>query len=354
MGGLGMTGKVRFGIIGTGVIAALHAEAIRALENAELVAVYDKVAERCCAFAEKYHIQAVNDFDAFLSDKTIDAVTIATPTGLHAEVAIPAARAGKHVLCEKPLDVTLEKADAIIQECKKHGVVLSAVFQSRFAKNIQLLKKTVDEGRFGKIVLVSAQVKLFRSQEYYDSAAWRGTWALDGGGALMNQSIHTIDLLLYINGDPDEVFAYTGTLTHERIEVEDNACAVVKYKNGSMGVIEVSTSCAPGFPRRIEVSGSKGSVVMEDDQIVRWQFVDEQPEDAAIRSNGTISEGMKGGYGDPMDGVSHEGHRRQLADMVEAILMHKDPLLPGCEGRRAVQLICGIYESARTGKPVKF
>ena len=349
-----MAGKVRFGIIGTGAIAVLHAEAIMALENAELVAVYDKVTERCRAFAEKYHVRAVDDFDAFLSDKTIDAVTIATPTGFHGEVAIPAARAGKHVLCEKPLDVTLEKADAIIQECEKHGVVLSAVFQSRFAKNIQLLKKTVDEGRFGKIVLVSTQVKWFRSQEYYDSATWRGTWALDGGGALMNQSIHTIDLLLYINGDPDEVFAYTGTLTHDRIEVEDNACAVVKYKNGSLGVVEASTSCAPGFPRRIEISGSNGTAVVEDDLIVRWQFVDVQPEDEEIRLKGAVSEGMKGGSGDPMSGVSHEGHRRQLADMVDAILAHKDPLLSGREGRRAVQLICGIYESARTGKPVKF
>ena len=349
-----MADKVRFGIIGTGAIAALHAQAIMSMENAELVAVYDKVTDRCRAFAEKYHVLAVDDFDTFLSDANIDAVTVATPTGIHGDVAIPAARAGKHILCEKPLDVTLEKADAIINECEKHGVVLSAVFQSRFAKTIQLLKKTIDEGRFGKVVLASTQVKWFRSQDYYDSAGWRGTWALDGGGALMNQSIHTIDLLLYLNGDPSEVFGYAGTLTHERIEVEDNACAVVKYKNGAMGVIEVSTSCAPGFPRRIEISGSNGSVTVEDDRIIRWQFVDERPEDAEIRQNGSITEGLNGGAGDPMAGVSYEGHRRQIADMVDAILKQKDPSLPGREGRRAIQLICGIYESARTGKPVKF
>ena len=203
------------------------------------------------------------------------------------------------------------------------------------------------------MVLANTQIHWFRSQEYYDSATWRGTWALDGGGALMNQSIHNIDLLLYLNGDPAEVFAYTDTLTHTGIEVEDNAVAVVKFKNGSLGTIEASTSCAPGFPRRLELSGSKGTVMLEDDCIKNWTFVEELPEDEAIRQAGLIGENMKGGSGDPM-AINCEGHRRQIEDLAQAIISGKEAKLSGREGRRAVQLICGIYESAKTGKPVKF
>jgi predicted dehydrogenase len=345
--------KVKFGIIGTGAIATMHAEALKATANAELVAVFDKVTERAESFAEKYSVRSADNFESFLADPEIEAVTIATPTGIHGTVALPAAKAGKHILCEKPLDVTLEKSDAIIDACEENEVILSAVFQSRFGTAVGLIKKAIDAGRFGRMVLASTQIHWFRSQEYYDSAGWRGTWALDGGGALMNQSIHTIDLLLYLNGDPAEVYAYADTLTHSGIEVEDNAAAVVKFKNGALGTIEASTSCAPGFPRRIELSGSKGSVIMEDDKIVRWQFTEELPEDENIRANFLNGEGMHGGAGDPM-AISWEGHRRQLEDLATAIIAKREPSLPGREGRRAVELICGIYKSAETGQVVKF
>ncbi len=348
-----MSRKIKFGIIGTGAIAKMHAAALQNLDNAELVAVHDKVESRAKEFADQYGVRYICSFDEFLADPEIEAVTVATPTGVHGDVAIPAARAGKHILCEKPLDVTLEKADAIIHACEENNVRLSAVFQSRFARSIQAIKKAYDAGRFGKVTLASTQVKWFRSQEYYDSAGWRGTWQLDGGGALMNQSIHTIDLLLYINGDAREVFAYSGILSHERIEVEDNLCAVVKYNNGSMGTIEVSTSCAPGFPRRVEISGTGGSVVMEGDIITRWKFVDETPEDEIIRKELGESEGMQGGAGDPM-AISHFGHSRQIHDLAEAIIKGEEPVLSGREGRRAVKFICGIYESCRIGVPYKF
>ena len=305
-------------------------------------------------FAEKFKVRAVTDFESFLADKEVEAVTIATPTGIHGKVAIPAALAGKHILCEKPLDVTVSKVDELIDACDKSGVLLMSVFQSRFVKNVALIKKAIQDGRFGKIVLASSQCKWFRTQEYYDSATWRGTWALDGGGALMNQSIHTIDLLLYLNGDVDEITAATATITHTGIEVEDNAVAILKFKNGSMGTIEASTSCAPGFPRRVEISGSMGSVVMEDNKIIRWQFVNEEPGDEEIRKNGGIDEHISGGgFGDPM-AISSNGHRVQIEDLADAILQKKSEVeLSGREGRRAVELICGIYESARTGKPVK-
>ena len=348
-----MKQKIKFGIIGTGAIATMHAKALEASENAELVAVFDKVTERATKFANEYNVRAINDFDTFLSDTEIEAVTIATPTGVHGLVALPAARSGKHILCEKPLDVTLEKTDTIINACEDNNVILSAVFQSRFGRAVQNAKKAVDAGRLGKMVLANTQIHWFRSQEYYDSATWRGTWALDGGGALMNQSIHNIDLLLYLNGDPAEVFAYTDTMTHTGIEVEDTAVAVIKFKNGSLGTIEASTSCAPGFPRRLELAGSKGTITLEDDRITNWTFVEELPEDEIIRQEGLSGENMKGGSSDPMD-IDHEGHKRQIQDLAQAIISGKETKLSGREGRRAVQLICGIYESAQTGKPVKF
>lgn len=345
--------KIKFGIVGTGAIAKMHAEALKGMDNAELVAVYDKVGERAQSFAASYGVKAISSFEDFLNDSDIEAVTIATPTGIHAEVAIPVAQAGKHILCEKPLDVTLEKADAIIHACNENKVFLSSVFQSRFARSVQAIKRAYDAGRFGKIVLASTQVKWYRSQEYYDSAGWRGTWALDGGGALMNQSIHTIDLLLYINGDPCETFAYYGILSHKDIEVEDNLCAVVKYQNGSMGTIEVSTSCAPGFPRRVEISGTNGTAVMEGDKIVCWDFVDSNEDDTIIMAECGVSEGLQGGAGDPM-AIGHTGHRQQLSDLADAIINDREPFLSGVEGRRAVKFICGIYESCRTGQPHKF
>jgi predicted dehydrogenase len=348
-----MENKVKFGIIGTGAIATMHAKALEASTNAELVAVFDKVTERATEFAKKYNVRAIDNFDAFLADTEIEAVTVATPTGIHGIVALPAAKAGKHILCEKPLDVTLKKTDAIINTCEDNNVILGAVFQSRFGSAVQEIKKAVDSGRFGKMVLANTQIHWFRTQEYYDSATWRGTWALDGGGALMNQSIHNIDLLLYLNGDPSEVFAYTGTLTHTGIEVEDNAVAVVKFNNGSLGTIEASTSCAPGFPRRLELCGSKGSVMLEDDCVKNWKFVEETVEDDIIRKKYAEGENMKGGSGDPM-AIDCEGHKRQIQDLAEAILSGKEAKLSGREGRRAVQLICGIYESVKTGMPVKF
>ena len=350
-----MERKVKFGIIGTGAIATMHADALKNSRNAELVAVFDQVTERAQQFAEKFGVRAAADFESFLADPEVEAVTIATPTGIHGKVAVPAALAGKHVLCEKPLDVTTAKAEEIIDACDKTGVLLMSVFQSRFGENVALIKQAIEAGRFGKIVLASAQCKWFRDQKYYDSATWRGTWALDGGGALMNQSIHTVDLLLYLNGDVEEVSALTGTLSHTGIEVEDNAVAIVKFKNGALGTIEGSTSCAPGFPRRVEISGTLGSVVLEDNKIIRWQFTEDAPGDEEIRRNCGVGTAVisGGGAGDPM-AISSEGHKVQIEALADAILAgQKEVELSGKEGRRAVELICSIYKSAQTGAPVK-
>ncbi|MBO4303406.1 MAG: Gfo/Idh/MocA family oxidoreductase [Lentisphaeria bacterium] len=342
--------SVGFGIIGTGMIASFHARAINALANAHLVAVYGNEPESVKKFAAEYKVKAYYSLEEFLADPDIQAVTIAVPSGYHGAVAIPAAKAGKHILCEKPLEITLEKADRIIQTCEENNVLLSPVFQARFSRPVRMVKQAMQAGRFGRMVLASAQMRWFRDTAYYTKSSWRGTWALDGGGALMNQAIHTIDLLLYINGAPDTVFAFAGTLTHS-IEVEDNLCATVKFRNGSFGTIEVSTSCAPGFPRRLEFSGDKGTVAFEEGRITRWAFTEPLPEDEEAKTNFTGS-GVHGGS-DPAQ-IDSMGHELQIGDLADAILTGRKPFLDGHEGRRAIELISGIYESARTGRPFKF
>ena len=346
-----MKRKVGFGIIGAGMIAELHARTMKNLKNVELIGIFDTNAEAARKRADQFQCRAYSNFDEFLADPAIEAVTIATPSGMHGKVAIPAAKAGKHILCEKPLEITLKKVDEVIQACDENNVLLSPVFQTRFTKPVQLVRKAMQSGRFGRMVLASAQMRWYRNPAYYSGSSWRGTWAMDGGGALMNQAIHMIDLLIYINGAPEEVFAFAGTLTHS-IEVEDNLCATVKYRNGSFGTIEVSTSCAPGFPRRLEFSGSEGTVAFEEDKITRWEFTHPAPEDKAILKELSGKADACGGRS-PMN-ISGDGHASQISDLADAILTGRKPFLDGREGRRAIELICGIYESARTGKPYYF
>ena len=344
--------KVRFGIIGAGMISNFHAEAIKAVDDAELTAVFDLDRKRAADFAAKHGVAAYDDLEGFLAKAPIDAVTIATPTGLHGAGAIPAARAGKHVLCEKPLDVTHDKAQSIIDACRDAGVILAPVFQYRFGAGAMTMKRAIEAGRFGRILFVSGRIKWWRSQEYYDSGAWRGTFALDGGGCLMNQSIHTIDLMLHFGGRPDQVFGFTATRTHTGIEVEDNACAVVRFKNGALGVIESSTSCAPGLPLRLEVSGERGTAALEGDAIVEWRFADSEEGDASIL-DGIKGKSLGDGASDAK-AISIEGHRLQIADLCRAILQSSRPGVDAAEAKIPVELICGIYESMKSGQPYFF
>ncbi|MCK5804988.1 MAG: Gfo/Idh/MocA family oxidoreductase [Lentisphaeria bacterium] len=342
-------GTVRYGIIGTGMIARMHAEAIQLVENAELTAVYDTVGERARNFALDFRADWEGDFDAFLAREDIDAVTVATPSGARADMAIPAARAGKHLLCEKPLEVTTERVDAIIEACWENNVILGCVFQSRMSRSVRHIRQALDSGRFGRLVMANVQVPWFRTQSYYDGSGWRGTWKLDGGGALMNQSIHIVDLLLHFMGEPESLCAYCDTLAHERIEVEDTAVAAVRFKNRALATVTVTTGAAPGFPRRLEICGTQGSVVMTDDRLMRWQFVDQNDADDAIFSDSVPSEGIQGGASDPA-AIGCEGHRRQIEDLTQAILEGSQPAVSGVEARRAVEFIRGIYQSAETGE----
>jgi len=342
--------KVKFGIVGTGMIARFHAEALKHCENAELFIVYDKVPALADKFASEYNCKKAHTLEELFSSG-VEALTIGTPSGFHGSVAVAAANAGKHILCEKPLETTVEKTDEILRACEKNKVRIAAVFQARFSKAVEVIKKAVDDGRFGTPVLASASVRWYRTPEYYASNSWRGTWALDGGGALMNQGIHTVDLILHFNGDVSEVTGHTANILHKKIEVEDTVAAVVKFKNNSLGIIEASTACDPGFPRRVELSGTCGSVVLEDDRIVRWKFKEPLPGDDEILRECARGEGMHGGSGDP-NAISWEGHRRQIFELADSIQKGTPLKMPGSEGRRAVALICAVYESAKNKKTV--
>lgn len=346
-----MMRSLGFGIVGTGAIAATHAEAIRRTEGAELKAVFNRGRGNGRAFAERYSVTLAYSLVDLLERADIDIVCVTTPSGAHAEVAVPAFEAGKHVLCEKPLEVTLSKVDRMIEAANRNGKILAAVFQSRLSPQAQKLKKAIAEDRFGRLSLCSAYVKWWRSNDYYNSADWRGTWALDGGGALMNQGIHYVDLLQWLVGMPDTVFAYSATCAHEGLEVEDVVCGALRFPSGAIGVLEMSTACFPGYQRRIEICGDRGSAILEDDRLVKWDFLERRPGDGeALSQDDDLNLG--GGTSNPMD-ISCDGHRLQIEDLMRAVWEHVDPEVPGREGRKAIRLIEGIYRSVQSGKPVE-
>jgi predicted dehydrogenase len=268
------------------------------------------------------------------------------------EPAVAAARAGKHVIVEKPLEITLKRCDAIIDACRNAGVVLSTIFPSRFHASSIELKRAVDEGRFGRLTVGDAYVKWYRTQAYYDSGAWRGTWQLDGGGALMNQAIHSVDLLAWLMGPVAEIRARTALVAHERIAVEDVAMATVQFASGALGVIEASTAIYPGYLKRIEIHGSAGSAVMEEEDIVKWDFAKKRARDAGIQKK--MAEKISGGGGasDPA-AIGHHGHARQFQDVANAIRKGTPPAIDGPEGRRSVEIILGVYQAAETGRAVR-
>lgn len=344
--------SIGFGIVGVGMIANFHARALKDAQGAHLVGCTSRRVEPTQAFADKHECRAFESLEAMLADPEIDAITICSPSGAHLDPALAAAAAGKHIVVEKPLEVTTERCDQIIEACDRAGVRLGAVFQSRFHESSRLMKKAVEAGRFGKITLGDAYVKWFRSQEYYDSGAWRGTWNLDGGGALMNQAIHSVDLLLWLMGPVVEISALTDTLTHERIEVEDVAVANLRFACGALGVIEATTTAYPGSLKRIEISGSHGTAILEEEDIKTWQFAEETPEDEQIRQSMSGRTETGGGAADPA-AIGHHGHTALFEEFVAAVSENRPTLLDGREGRRSVEVIRAIYESASTGQRVR-
>ena len=339
-----------FGIVGCGMIAEYHTKAINEIPGARVVAAYTRNeanGEKIAGMAEGGEVAVVDDLDRMLATPGLDVVCICTPSGAHRDPAVSAAGAGKHVVVEKPLEITLPRCDAIIEACDSAGVRLCTIFPSRFSEANIRLKEAIGTGRFGRPTLGDTYVKWWRSQDYYDTGGWKGTWKLDGGGALMNQAIHNVDLLYWLMGEVETITALTATLAHERIEVEDTAVASLRFKNGALGVIEATTSVYPGLSKRIELHGDRGSARVEQDDNPLWEFQEKVPSDNDILA-AMARGGSQGGGADPR-GISHVGHRDQLADFLAAIDEGRSPVVDGREGRKSVEIIRAIYTSAQQG-----
>lgn len=343
-----------FAIVGCGMISRFHVRALQEVPGARVAALVSRTresAEKLLADTGLPPCPIFASVEEAVKAPGVDAVVVNTPSGAHREPALVAARAGKHVVVEKPLEITGPRCQDVIDACAAAGVKLCTIFPSRFADSSLALKAAVEARRFGRLTLGETTCKWWRTQAYYDEGGWKGTQALDGGGALMNQAIHSVDLLLWMMGDATHVSGLTATLAHERIEVEDTAVAVIRFASGALGVIQATTSVHPGYPKTIAVHGDKGSAVIEQEDVLRWDFTPPTPEDAQVKARFAQKVGASGGSADPK-AISHEGHRRQLADFVDAIRDNRAPKVDGREGKKAVDLICAIYESARTGRTI--
>jgi UDP-N-acetyl-2-amino-2-deoxyglucuronate dehydrogenase len=330
-----------FGIVGAGVIAATHAEAIASLPDARVVAVTDVVSARARTIAEVSAGTVEPDLDALLARPDVDVVAVCVPSGLHADVGVVAAAAGKHLVVEKPIDVTLAAADRLIGAAREAGVALTVISQHRFDAGLIELRRLLDEGALGELVLGEASTKWYRSQAYYDSADWRGTLALDGG-SLMNQGVHYVDLLRWCMGPVTEVTALCGTSSHQ-VEVEDVALAMLRFASGSVGTIVSSTAVYPGFAQRLEISGTGGSVVVEDGAIVYRALRDEASEPGGAVATGAAR---------PAGGLDMSSHAAQIADLLAAIETGRPPSVTADSARDTLEIVCAVYQSAREGRPV--
>jgi len=331
--------------MGTGGIAAMHARAIRASDQCELVAVHSGSAERAEMAAKEFGIVGISDLASFASQHAVDAVCICTPSGRHLDGAREAAALGLHVLCEKPLEINMQRAKEMVQICSDAGVKLGCIFQNRFKADYVKLKNAIVAGKFGKLLLGNAYIKWFRDPEYYSSSVWKGTLQGDGGAALINQGIHTIDLLLDIMGGVEKVFAKTRTTVHN-IEGEDLGLAMLTFENGAMGVIEGSTALYPGYAERLEIYGEEGSAILEGGNIIEWNFKKEESSEKATDAE------SNSGASDPM-AIADEFHQLQIADFANAILEDREPLVTGVGGLPALNLIEHIYLSAKANREIE-
>ena len=337
---------VGFGVVGCGVVADYHIGGIGGAEGARLVAVSDLVEERARQAGEKHEVAWYTDYQEMFASPEVDVVCICTPSGIRIPIATDAAAAGKHVIIEKPIDVNLENADRIIGAARDAGVHLMCIFQLRYGEAVQRARQAIQEGKLGKVALGDAYIKWYRSQEYYDSAAWRGTWKMEGGGALMTQGIHTVDLLQWIMGPVKRVSARMGALVHD-VEVEDTVVATLEYESGALGVIEATTASHPGMPAKLEFCGSRGTIVIEADHIAAW---DVEGEEGPVDSGGG-TDVAKAASDSKTFGT--EGHKAQIAEMVQLVNGGGRPQIDGPEGRKALELILAIYQSAQTGQAVE-
>lgn len=338
--------SVSIGILGGGNISLTHARAALEIDGIKVTAVHGQNVERAAKIAELAGASFHRDLNSFLGHRPTEIVLIGSPSGLHAEHGTAAARHGLHVLVEKPIETTTAKADALIEACRIEHVKLGVFFQDRTAPDIVKLKEVISSGDLGRPLLISASVRWYRPPDYYRNSRWRGTWALDGGGALMNQGIHTIDLLLWLFGEISAVSGKAITAYHN-IEVEDTVVATFEFANGALGNLEASTCSFPGFSRRIEMTFSNGTIVLQDDQI---RSVDLKSPLSGVVASGTASENERNATAV----VSRtDGHRKVIENFIKAISSGGVPLCDGGEGRKSVEVVSAVYESSRSGLPVR-
>jgi UDP-N-acetyl-2-amino-2-deoxyglucuronate dehydrogenase len=349
---------IGFGIVGCGVIAPTHAQAIAHTEGAKLVAVCDTDVTKARNLSERFDVPYYTDLAAFSRHSELSAVSLCVPSGLHARVGISLAQSGKHLLVEKPLDVTVAAGQSLIEACHQAGVKLGVVSQHRFAPEVVRARELVQSGELGTLVLGEAFIKWYRTQAYYDSGEWRGTCELDGGGALMNQGIHYIDLLQWIMGDVVAVKAATLTRTH-KIEVEDVGVAVLRFANGALGTITGSTSVYPGLPERLELHGDAGTIVLEADKLKMVQLRSQLGEAGNYGQSGKIaqeaskSQSQEGSGAANPAAIGSNAHTWQMQDFVAAIRENRAPAISGENALKPLQIILAIYQAARENREVQ-
>lgn len=344
--------KVGFGIIGAGAIAPFHAEAINDLPEAELVGVCDSVEERAKNLADKFGARMwCTDYRKLLERNDIDVVNLCLPPSLNEEITLAAAQRGIHVIVEKPMALNVAQADNMISACRRAKTKLAVILPSRFSEDTQQVKKLVDEGKFGRLFMGNAFTNWFRTREYYASASWRKTWAGQGGGALINQGIHAVDLLQWYMGPVESVYGVIDTFVHD-IEVEDTAVAILKFKSGALGIIQGTTAAYPGFPRKIEIFGEKGSAVLKVKSLELLAIIGTK-----IKIKGTLEQDyINKRPGDCSSGPVHltsEQHRLQIKDFIQAIKDNREPFVNGEEGKKSLEIIKAIYASSKAKKEVK-
>jgi predicted dehydrogenase len=331
---------IHIGLIGGGNITETHARAAHAIPGVEISAIHGTNAEKIASLSHEHGATPYQDFAAFLKHRPLELVIIGSPSGLHATQGIAAARHGLHVLTEKPIEISTARADALIDAAKQSKVQLGVIFQDRMKPHIRQLKSWLDQGLLGKVLFVDARVKWYRPPEYYANSRWRGTLALDGGGALINQGVHTVDLLLWLLGDVVRVQARTATLLH-KIEAEDTAAAILEFSSSALGILHATTAAYPGYPRRVEISGTEGTVILEHDRIIAANLrnAPAAAESAALDENQSASSAAV---------TDFRGHQTVLEDFLQAIQNNRTPACDGLEGRRSIALVESIYRAAKT------
>jgi predicted dehydrogenase len=337
-----MAKTVNLAILGSGLIGSIHARAIVEVPNARLSVVIDSFEERAQQLARQHGAAAEKDLAVALKRDDIDAVHVCTPSGTHAKLGALAAAAGKHVLVEKPLDITLPAGRRLVETARQHGVKVAVIFQKRFSQSARRVRDAVQAGELGDLIQCDAYVKWYREPRYYSDSPWHGTWAMEGGGALINQGIHMVDLLKWVAGPARSVFAKRRTALH-KIEVEDLVDAVVEFQNGALGVIQASTALYPGFPERLDVHGSRGSAAIEGADIGLWAIQGQEAQ--------TAKAGGATGHSDP-GAIGHAWHVPVIADFVDAIIEDREPMVSGQDGLDTLELVMAIYKSAEEGREV--